>query len=69
MYKTLCFIALFWIGLHPVLAQDTSKRQQELEAQRTQFPSIKGIGHFPKAVQKLFGYRVGDHPLANIFVV
>jgi len=34
MYKTLCFIALFWIGLHPVLAQDTSKRQQELEAQR-----------------------------------
>ncbi len=34
MYKTLCFIALFWIGLYPVLAQDTSKRQQELEAQR-----------------------------------
>ena len=34
MYKTLCFIALFWIGLYPVLAQNTSKRQQELEAQR-----------------------------------
>jgi murein hydrolase activator len=34
MYKTFCFIALFWIGIHSVSAQDTSKRQQELEAQR-----------------------------------
>lgn len=34
MYKTFCFIALLWIGIHSVSAQDTSKRQQELEAQR-----------------------------------
>ena len=34
MYKTLCFIALFWIGMYPLLAQNTSKRQQELESQR-----------------------------------
>jgi septal ring factor EnvC (AmiA/AmiB activator) len=34
MHKTFCFIALFWIGMYPLLAQNTSKRQQELESQR-----------------------------------
>lgn len=34
MLKTFCFIALFWIGMYPLLAQNTSKRQQELESQR-----------------------------------
>ena len=34
MYKTFCLIAFFWIGMHSVSAQDTTKRQQELEAQR-----------------------------------
>ena len=34
MYKLFCFIAFLWIGMHPILAQDSSKRQQELEAQR-----------------------------------
>ena len=34
MYRLFCFIALLWIGMHPILAQDSSKRQQELEAQR-----------------------------------
>ena len=34
MHKTFCFIVLFWIGMYPLLAQNTSKRQQELESQR-----------------------------------
>lgn len=34
MYRLFCFITLLWIGMHPILAQDSSKRQQELEAQR-----------------------------------
>ena len=34
MYKLFCFIALLWIGMHPILAQESSKRQKELEAQR-----------------------------------
>jgi hypothetical protein len=32
MHKTFCFIVLFWIGMYPLLAQNTSKRQQELES-------------------------------------
>ena len=37
MYRLFCFIAFLWIGMHPILAQDSSKRQQELEAQRIRF--------------------------------
>jgi len=44
MSRTLLFVVLFWIGTGAVLSQSTTKRQQELEAQRVRLKSeIKQI--------------------------
>jgi septal ring factor EnvC (AmiA/AmiB activator) len=44
MSRTLLFLVLFWIGTGAVLSQSTTKRQQELEAQRVRLKNeIKQI--------------------------
>lgn len=44
MSRTLLFLVLFWIGMGAVLSQSTTKRQQELEAQRVRLKNeIKQI--------------------------
>ena len=44
MNRTLLFLVLFWIGTGAVLSQSTTKRQQELEAQRVRLKNeIKQI--------------------------
>ena len=44
MSRTLLFLVLFWIGTGEVLSQSTTKRQQELEAQRVRLKNeIKQI--------------------------
>ena len=44
MRRTLLFLVLFWIGTGVVLSQSTTKRQQELEAQRVRLKNeIKQI--------------------------
>ena len=44
MSRTLLFLVLFWIGTGVVLSQSTTKRQQELEAQRVRLKNeIKQI--------------------------
>ena len=44
MSRTLLFLVLFWIGTGTILSQSTTKRQQELEAQRVRLKNeIKQI--------------------------
>jgi len=54
MSRTLLFLVLFWIGTGAVLSQSTTKRQQELEAQRVRLKNeIKQINELLFSSKKI----------------